>query len=57
MKTVNRSGSQLLGANGRDDGAIVSPLIVSHLLKFFFLIKTFPERNLYVERLFPQASW
>lgn len=46
MRAINRPGSQMLGANGRDDGPVVSfiPKFLSILLKdkhkqlFFFLI-------------------
>ena len=36
VRAVNRPGSQLLGANGRDDGAIVSVILLFlvDLLKF-----------------------
>lgn len=31
MKTVDRSGDQMLGPNGRDDGALVSPPLQDQL--------------------------
>ena len=34
VRTLNRPGSQLLGANGRDDGALVISLTFSFIILF-----------------------
>lgn len=38
VRTVNRLGSQLLGANGRDDGALVSNLPFFHILMCLLIL-------------------